>query len=333
MATLLIVDDQPGLSEGISTFFEGQGHKSMVATGVTEAMDMVQSEKPDLVVSDLMMDDGTGLILRQKIAGLDLEVQPYFILMTAHPTHDSALAAYRSGVDLYLTKPFQLPAMALAVNQGLRHRGLQAGQDPVMLRRAESFYHDFFLILNPVLPRLLMLVEGRYGVLNEDQLSSVSAVFETWRRLVWTMADFYHRLLQPDAGDLEVSRWHGPLALKRVLLKLAPDLQAGGMSTELLAEAVLPLASVHTDTAEALLETVILRLIALSGHGATLTFHWQKYAGKLRLNVFSDTPNPRLTPELIRNVSILPPVLPLLAEAGVQVQVTDDLGPWSLIFG
>ena len=332
MANLLIVDDQAGLREGISLFFEGQGHTARTASGVSEAVDRMKEEKPDLIVSDLMMKDGTGLDLRQEVKDLKLATDPYFILYTAFPTHDNATEAYQRGVDLYLTKPFQLPALALAVNQGLR-QGIERSQSSAeTLRRAEAFYHDFFLILNPVLPRLLMMVEGRYGALNGAQMGSVSTVMETWRKLVWTMGDFYHHLLRPEGGWVAMEAWRGQAALKRILANLEAEIVAGGFYVEISSDEGLPAAVVHVDTAEAMLEASLLRLMALSGPGATLSLHWSRSAAALTLTIKSDKASPRLGPELIRNVAILPPILPLLDESGVDVQLKDDLGPWTLSF-
>src|SRR6266705_75503 len=135
MANLLLVDDQAGLREGISGFFESQGHQTRMASGVQEAVSCIQAKQPDLVISDLMMKDGSGLELRQQITELKLSTHPYFILFTAYPSHETATEAYRHGVDLYLTKPFQLPALALAVNAGLRHQASLSKDSSDTLRR------------------------------------------------------------------------------------------------------------------------------------------------------------------------------------------------------
>ena len=329
MANLLIVDDNPGLREGISTYFEAQGHRSYVASGVSEAVRLVRQSPPDLILSDMVMDDGTGLTLRKEVKRLELATDPYFILLTGHPTLDNARDAFRDGVDLYLTKPFQMPALALAVQNGLRRR---PAVPSALFKASESFYHEFFLTLNPVLPRLLLMLEGRYGDLSEAQTGSVGAVLDTWRRLVWLMADFYNRMHDPRSGELEMSRWHGPAALNRVLARLSKDFSAGELETEVLRERHLPLARVHAETAEALLEAVILRLAAFSAPGATLSFSWEKAGSRLSLLMQSDEVHPRLTPELMRTVALLPPVMPLLDEAGVDVKVNDSAGPWILSF-
>lgn len=330
MANLLIVDDNTGLRDGISTYFESQGHRSYTASGVQEALQQVKRYSPDLVLSDMMMDDGTGLSLRQGIKRMQLASDPYFILLTAHPSLDNASDAFHDGgVDLYLTKPFQLPALALAVANGLRKRPLSVSST---FKSSESFYHDFFLNLNPVLPRLLLMLEGRYGPLNDPQEKAVGAVVETWRKLVWQMADFYGRMHDPRGGEMELGRWHGPAALTRVLKGLGGDLDAAGLETEVLRDPRLPLALVHAATAESLLEAVVLRLAAFSAPGSILTFAWEKAGDRLVLMMQSDHSHPQLTPDLMRMVALLPPVMPLLEQAGVEVKVADDCGPWRLSF-
>lgn len=329
MASLLIVDDNAGLREGISSYFKDQGYQSSTASGVQEAVERVRQQPPDLVLADFVMEDGTGLSLRKQIRQLGLRQDPYFILLTGHPNTENASEALQCGVDLYLTKPFQLPALALAVDNGLRKR--PAPPNPV-LRLSEAFYHDFFLTLNPVLPRLLMLMEGRYGGLGAEQMHSIGAIFDTWRRLVWTMADFYQRLHDPSAGQIECRRWSGPPALNRILERLACDLTVAQLQMDVIREPRLPLGLVHAPTAEALIEAVILRLAAFSAPGSTLHLSWYSSGGRLQLGLRSEHMHPDLTVELMRNVALLPPVLPLLEEAGVRVHVSDDTGPWTLSF-
>lgn len=325
MANLLVVDDDLGLREGISMFLESQGHHAMMAGGVYEAVELVRKQTPDLILSDLVMGDGTGVILRKKIRQLGLRQDPYFILLTGHPTEDNAQEAYAGGVDLYLTKPFQLPALALAVDAGLSKRSSK-GLDPI-LAPAEAFYHDFFLTLNPVLPRLLMLLEGRFGRLGPEQTACLGSVFDTWRTLNWTMADFYQRLQDPESGKVERRRWSGSAALKRLLEKLKGDLAASQTHVEVFREARLPLGFVHIPTAEALMEAVLLRLASFSAPGASLSLAWSTVGDRLQLTLRSELGHPDLNEGLMRQVALLPPVLPLLEEAGVRVHLSDDLGP------
>jgi CheY-like chemotaxis protein len=332
MASLLIVDDNEGLRESMSTYFEGQGHHLETADGVQQALQQVRRRAPDLVLSDQVMEDGTGLGLHDGIRRLGLPKDPYFILLTGHPTLDNASEAYRRGVDLYLTKPFQLPALALAVGTALRQLAPAAGPEAGLRAQAGQAYHELFLAMNPLMPRLLLLLEGRYGSLDADQLACVSAVFDIWRRLAWAMTDFHRRVQDPGPAGLTRGPWHGPAALRRILERLEPDLAMARLATDLRLEPRLASAWVHGPTAESMLEACLLRLAAFSAPGASLSLAWEQGPRSLRLTLRSDLAHPDLTGQMMRNAGLLPALAPLLAEAGLELSLSDDCGPWSLGF-
>lgn len=330
MAQVLIVDDNPNLREGIGSYLSRQGHQPWLAGGVAEAVDLARRQAPDLILSDLIMGDGTGLSLRQELNKLNLKPAPYFILLTGHPTPDNAAEACAGGVDLYLTKPVQLPALALAVDGALRRRPSEAAPARTA---AEAFYHESFLALNPVLPRLLMLLEGRYGGLGAEQSAALGALFESWRGQAWAMANFQGRLAAPpESAPLARARWSGPVALQRLLERLAPDLENAQLRVDVSREPRLPLALVHGPTAEALMEALVLRLAAFSAPGAMLFLEWKAGPERLSLTLSSDQPHQDLDAVLMRHVALLPPAQPLLDEAGVRVRLCDAPGPWTLSF-
>jgi CheY-like chemotaxis protein len=276
------------------------------------------------------MEDGTGVGLRQRIRSLNLREDPYFILLTGHPTDSNAREAAQSGIDLYLTKPFQLPALALAVDAGLKRKP-EPTANPA-LRASEAFYHDLFLNLNPVLPRMLMLLEGRYTPLNATQIESLTALFDSWRHLSWTMGEFYHRVGEGASPRSERQRWSGPRALKRILTKLEPDLKQARLDLRVLREARLPMAEVHIPTAEGVLEAILLRLAAFTAPNSLLMLAWSEQQGRLQLALQGERRHPQLDADLMSHLRILPPAPPLLDEAGVRLDVREDLGPWTLTF-
>jgi len=81
-ARVLVVDDDPDFLEQMRIMLEGAGHEVVDASGVDEAMEMLEEQVPDLAVLDLMMentDDGFVLAHRIKSAHPDLPV----VLVTA----------------------------------------------------------------------------------------------------------------------------------------------------------------------------------------------------------------------------------------------------------
>jgi two-component system chemotaxis response regulator CheY len=329
MANILIVDDNEGIRESLKDYFHDLGYEPIVSAAQAQALQTLRTESVDIVLSDQVLEDSTGLELFKEMKALRLDHEPKFILMTGHASPQLAAEAHWMGVDLFLTKPFQLPALALAVEHVLGR--VPTAEHPVF-RASESFYHDFFVTLNPVLPRLLMMLEGRYGELNPQQDQALRGVVDIWRKLAWTMVDFQARLRDPRPAGPHTDRWHGPEALGRVIKRVAPDLMAASISTELLRDPRLPLAEVHIETAETLLEAAVLRLAAFSAPGAQLLFSWERAGDRLVLIMFSDHGKQDLAPEQQRIAAVVPPVMPLLDQSGVHFKFTDQAGPWQMDF-
>lgn len=102
-ARILLVDDDLSLLKLLSLRLESAGHVVTTAESGAEALTHLQHALPDLVLSDLRMDEMDGLALFEKIQsrhpGLPV------ILLTAHGTIPDAVEATRRGVSGFLTKP------------------------------------------------------------------------------------------------------------------------------------------------------------------------------------------------------------------------------------
>jgi len=102
-AQLLLVDDDLSLLKLLSLRLESAGHLVTTAESGPEALELLKHMTPDLVLSDLRMDEMDGLALFEEIQQLypGLPV----IILTAHGTIPDAVQATRCGVAGFLTKP------------------------------------------------------------------------------------------------------------------------------------------------------------------------------------------------------------------------------------
>ncbi len=85
---------------------EKEGFSSIPASSLAEARERLTQRRPDVVLVDLMLPDGNGLELLQEV---EPSQRPEVILITGFASVDSAVAALRTGVPDYLTKPVDLP--------------------------------------------------------------------------------------------------------------------------------------------------------------------------------------------------------------------------------
>lgn len=112
---VLIVDDDEAHAQAVSESLSRVGYDCTVSPSSKRAVQLIESDNYDVVVTDLMMDEIDGLeILRRTKAELpDAEV----ILLTGHASIKSALTAGQHGAHTYLTKPLDISELRQAVDK------------------------------------------------------------------------------------------------------------------------------------------------------------------------------------------------------------------------
>ncbi len=120
---MLVVDDEQPLRQSIARILTSRGCEVTLAEDGVAALEALESSRPDVVLTDLLMPKMTGLELlaQTKKRWPDLEV----VLMTAFADVDTAVAAVKGGAYDFLTKPFPSnDAVALAVAKAAEHHRL-----------------------------------------------------------------------------------------------------------------------------------------------------------------------------------------------------------------
>ena len=130
---ILIVEDEKSIAHFISTILTANGYEAMRASTGAEAMSMISSHCPDLVILDLGLPDMDGLdILRQIRSWSTLPV----VVVSARSHEQDKVSALDLGADDYLTKPFGTDELLARVRTAIRHaratvltaEGMQTGQ-------------------------------------------------------------------------------------------------------------------------------------------------------------------------------------------------------------
>lgn len=117
---VLIVEDEPDILQLVKLYLEKEGfHVSTAATG-TAALKQVKTERPDLVVLDLMLPELDGLEVCKRIrSGADTARLP-IIMLTAKAEESDTVIGLELGADDYVTKPFSPKALVARVKALLR---------------------------------------------------------------------------------------------------------------------------------------------------------------------------------------------------------------------
>lgn len=114
---VLVVDDDAEMSAMLARHLESEDMAVVAATGGREALKALTSQDFDVVITDLVMDDVGGLEVLA--AATRCRPAPRVILMTAFGTLETAIEAMRQGAYDYLTKPFKLAEVTVAVGRAL----------------------------------------------------------------------------------------------------------------------------------------------------------------------------------------------------------------------
>src|SRR6202020_2535546 len=115
--TILIVDDDTELSDGLRAVLEAQGFRVMQARDGQQGKNLIYQQRPDLVILDMMMPRMGGYPVLEHFR--DKTDAPPIIMITANEgSRHKAYAEYLGVVD-YIRKPFAMERLLEAVTRGL----------------------------------------------------------------------------------------------------------------------------------------------------------------------------------------------------------------------
>ena len=104
---ILLVDDEPGLREAVQAFLEDSGFTVDAAANAAIALKKLQSNPPELIVSDIMMPRVDGYAFLEQVRAQSTFRNIPFVFLTAKGLTADRIQGYDAGVDAYLPKPFE----------------------------------------------------------------------------------------------------------------------------------------------------------------------------------------------------------------------------------
>src|SRR4030067_286169 len=122
--TILVVDDDPLVLECLSGILNECGFCVLTSGTAGEALAQLHGNSIDVVLTDIMMPDVSGIQLLEKIRNFDKDIP--VILMTAHADLDTAINAIKKGAFDFITKPYNYEHLIAVVVKAAKHsRALQ----------------------------------------------------------------------------------------------------------------------------------------------------------------------------------------------------------------
>jgi len=119
---ILLVDDDLAFRKTVEITLRRNNYDVIPAIGVKDAANILREEKVELIITDLKMNDGTGLELLRRAK----EVYPQIavIILTAYGSIKNAVDAMRQGAYDYITKPFKDEELLILVERALENKNM-----------------------------------------------------------------------------------------------------------------------------------------------------------------------------------------------------------------
>jgi two-component system response regulator PilR (NtrC family) len=154
---ILIVDDEQGMQDFLRLLLESAGYEVSVASSMKEGESRFREGGIDLVLSDIIMPDGTGLELLEVIKSIDARTA--VIMMTAYASAKTAIEAMKLGAYDYVSKPFDVDELKVLIQKALEKT--QLVDENVYLRRELEDKYQFSNIIgrSPKMQEIFSLIE------------------------------------------------------------------------------------------------------------------------------------------------------------------------------
>jgi DNA-binding NtrC family response regulator len=143
MSRVLVVDNDAEMVALLERHLTREGHEVVAVTSGSDALAALERDDFDVVVTDLVMDGVDGLAIVRAVS--PREPRPRVILMTAFGSLETAIDAMRSGAYDYLTKPFKMDQVTLAVERAAEDRRLREENRRLRAQVEERFRFENIL--------------------------------------------------------------------------------------------------------------------------------------------------------------------------------------------
>ncbi len=139
MEKILIIDDEKSILDLLSVVFEKEGYSVETSLSATRAVDLIDKQDFDLIISDIKMPKMSGMELLRYVRENRPDIP--IVMITAYGTIKQAVEALKAGATDYVVKPFDVEELKIIAAQGLEKKRLK--EENIFLRKELKEKYDF----------------------------------------------------------------------------------------------------------------------------------------------------------------------------------------------
>lgn len=122
-ARVLVIDDEPEITEIVETFLSDAGYKVSVENDSYKAVDKAREINPDVILLDIMMPGVSGYDICQELKNIPEFATTPVIFLTGKDRNDDQGRSFKAGGDMFIKKPFSCERLLEIVNIVLMSTG------------------------------------------------------------------------------------------------------------------------------------------------------------------------------------------------------------------
>ena len=149
MPTILLVDDENEIIEGRSKIIRNLGYDCLTAQSGNEAIKIIKEENPDIILTDIKMQEGDGFLVLNAVKEFDPDIP--VILFTGHGSIDSAVEAMKSGAFDYIQKPVTKDILQVILNKVIEFCSLKEENLKLKKQFKQKYQLEEMVYKNPVM--------------------------------------------------------------------------------------------------------------------------------------------------------------------------------------
>ena len=165
---ILLVEDNLGIQKGLSYSLTKNNYNVIVKSSIKDTKTYLQDNKPNLIILDIALPDGSGLDLyKDYIKSLNINT----IFLTADDNIDNIVFALDTGACDYITKPFEVRVLIAKINRILSNKSLVINDIVFDINKMEVFKNDKVVSLTSLEKKILfLLVSNKNKVVTRENL-------------------------------------------------------------------------------------------------------------------------------------------------------------------
>ena len=201
---ILVVDVEESMCNFLSIMLKKEGYQITTALSAKEALKKLDKNTYDVVISDLKMEGMNGLELLDEINKKD--TASFVIIMTAFATIESAIEALKKGAFDYITKPFKVDEIKLAVTRALEQRKIRTENVYLkkQLQKKEAFGEIIGTVATVVVSVITAVIEVVTGMIAawDQVMEALSPIGDIFSEVGGAIGDVVGELCD-EAGTFE----------------------------------------------------------------------------------------------------------------------------------